>query len=271
MFKIGEFSKLGQVSIRMLRYYDETGILKPAEIDELTGYRNYSVDQIPILNKIRYLRDSGFSISEIIEVLRLNNDKLLFKKLDDKQKEINANIELQKNKIKKIKEVKKELLTDKNKMCYEVLIKSIPSYEVLSLRRVIKNYYCEEDLWQEIMRYTKDNKIKLLDDSFSIYHDEECKESFVDVELCCLVDKKGNNYKDYIYKDTESILNMACMMVYGDFSNISKAYFSFAKWLQKNSKYEMQGPTRQIVHRGPWNEKDPQKYLIELQIPLKII
>jgi len=101
MFKIGEFSKLGQVSIRMLRYYDETGILKPAEIDELTGYRNYSVDQIPILNKIRYLRDSGFSISEIIEVLRLNNDKLLFKKLDDKQKEINANIELQKNKIKK--------------------------------------------------------------------------------------------------------------------------------------------------------------------------
>jgi len=45
MFKIGEFSKLTQVSIRMLRYYDETGLLKPAQIDQFTGYRSYSVDQ----------------------------------------------------------------------------------------------------------------------------------------------------------------------------------------------------------------------------------
>ena len=52
MFRIGEFSKLMQVSIRMLRYYDEKEILKPAEIDSWTGYRMYSVDQIPILNKI---------------------------------------------------------------------------------------------------------------------------------------------------------------------------------------------------------------------------
>ncbi|MGN1031827.1 MAG: MerR family DNA-binding transcriptional regulator, partial [Intestinibacter sp.] len=36
MFKIGEFSKLMQVSIRMLRYYDEKGLLKPAEIDPWT-------------------------------------------------------------------------------------------------------------------------------------------------------------------------------------------------------------------------------------------
>ena len=39
MFKIGEFSKLTQVSIRMLRHYDETGLLKPAEIDKFTNYR----------------------------------------------------------------------------------------------------------------------------------------------------------------------------------------------------------------------------------------
>ncbi|WP_338125159.1 MerR family DNA-binding transcriptional regulator [Paenibacillus dendritiformis] len=39
MFRIGEFSKLTQVSIRMLRYYDEVGLLKPARVDKLTGYR----------------------------------------------------------------------------------------------------------------------------------------------------------------------------------------------------------------------------------------
>lgn len=47
MFKIGEFSKLTQVSIRMLRYYDENNLLKPAKTDPFTGYRLYSVEQIP--------------------------------------------------------------------------------------------------------------------------------------------------------------------------------------------------------------------------------
>ena len=42
MFKIGEFSRLTQVSVRMLRYYDETGLLKPAHIDPWTGYRLYA-------------------------------------------------------------------------------------------------------------------------------------------------------------------------------------------------------------------------------------
>lgn len=52
MFKIGEFSTLTLVSVRMLRYYDETGLLKPATIDPLTNYRLYSTEQISKLNKI---------------------------------------------------------------------------------------------------------------------------------------------------------------------------------------------------------------------------
>ena len=41
MLKIGEFSKLSRVSVRMLRHYDEIGLLKPAEIDRFTDYRYY--------------------------------------------------------------------------------------------------------------------------------------------------------------------------------------------------------------------------------------
>ena len=47
------------------------------------------------------------------------------------------------------------------------------------------------------------------------------------------------------------------------------AYRSFAKWLQENSQYKMKGSSRQIVHRGPWNEKNPENYLTEIQIPLE--
>ena len=52
MFRIGEFSRLTQVSVRMLRHYDEVGLLRPAQIDEATGYRLYSVQQIPMVQKI---------------------------------------------------------------------------------------------------------------------------------------------------------------------------------------------------------------------------
>ena len=62
MFRIGEFSKLTQVSIRMLRYYDEVGLLKPAKIDSLTNYRLYSTEQVLLLNRIVFLRDLGFSV-----------------------------------------------------------------------------------------------------------------------------------------------------------------------------------------------------------------
>lgn len=61
MFKIGEFSKLTQVSIRMLRYYDEMGLLTPAQVDKFTGYRLYSTEQIRILHRIIFLRDIDFN------------------------------------------------------------------------------------------------------------------------------------------------------------------------------------------------------------------
>ena len=44
MLKIGEFSKLSRVSIRMLRHYDELGLLAPQSIDPFTGYRYYGED-----------------------------------------------------------------------------------------------------------------------------------------------------------------------------------------------------------------------------------
>src|SRR5262245_20217690 len=65
MFKIGDFSKFTRVSVRMLRHYDQLGLLKPARIDPATSYRYYSADQLPQLNRILALRDLGFSREQI--------------------------------------------------------------------------------------------------------------------------------------------------------------------------------------------------------------
>ena len=106
MFRIGEFSRLTQVTIRMLRYYDEMGLLKPAQVDPRTNYRMYTVEQIPVLNKIIYLRDSGFNVAEIAIALN-NDDSLIIKQLDKKHEEILLAIQAAEVKLKKIELAKK--------------------------------------------------------------------------------------------------------------------------------------------------------------------
>jgi DNA-binding transcriptional MerR regulator len=69
MLRIGDFSKIAKVSVRMLRYYDQIGLLKPAYIDTNSGYRNYSVDQLSRLNRIIFLKDIGFSLNEVMELV----------------------------------------------------------------------------------------------------------------------------------------------------------------------------------------------------------
>lgn len=268
MFKIGEFSKLTQVSIRMLRYYDEVGILKPAEVDEWTGYRMYSIEQIPVLNKIIYLRDSGFQVSEIAMALE-KDEKSLVEQLEKKRIEVEQVIRDEQDKLLKIDMAKREILGDKNELHYNISIKSIPSYQVLSLRKVVPSYYSEGEMWKELSGFAAGQHLDISSNTFSIYHDKEYKEQNVDIELCVPVKKMGKNIEPFVYRKTEPVSHMACTMVYGDFSNIAGVYRAFAEWLNKNEQYQIGDTTRQIVHRGPWNEENPQKYLTEIQIPLK--
>ena len=76
MIKIGDFSKLSRISIRMLRHYDEIGLLKPESVDDFTSYRYYSPAQLQTANRITMLKDMGFSLNSISEILnQYNNPK----------------------------------------------------------------------------------------------------------------------------------------------------------------------------------------------------
>lgn len=269
MFKIGEFSKLTQVSVRMLRYYDEVDLLKPALIDKYSGYRMYDIDQIPLLNKIIYLRDSGFNVAEISLALKDKENSQVLAQLDKKYVDIQKNIASEEQKLKKIILAKQELQQGKDNLYYNITLKAVPSYHVVSLRRVIPDYYAEGLLWKELAQYAKEQHLTISDQTFTIYHDEDYREKEVDVEVCTYVEETRNDDGDYKFYHTEAVPYMATTMVYGDFTNIAGVYQSFAKWLNKNSNFKMGNTSRQIVHRGPWNENDPKKYLIEIQIPLQ--
>jgi len=57
--KIGEFSQMMQVTVKTLRHYEQKGLLLPDEVDEWTGYRYYSIDQMQKLQSIRDLQRLG--------------------------------------------------------------------------------------------------------------------------------------------------------------------------------------------------------------------
>src|SRR3954468_8266153 len=69
MFSIGEFAKHGRVSVRMLRHYDEIGLLRPARVDPVTGYRTYGGAQLARLNRIIALKDLGFTLGQVGGIL----------------------------------------------------------------------------------------------------------------------------------------------------------------------------------------------------------
>jgi len=65
LLSIGDFARHGQVSVRMLRHYDGIGLLRPAYVDPVTGYRNYDAGQLAELNQIVALKDLGFSLDQV--------------------------------------------------------------------------------------------------------------------------------------------------------------------------------------------------------------
>ncbi|MFJ4650473.1 MerR family transcriptional regulator [Nocardia sp. NPDC088792] len=78
MFSIGDFARFGRVSVRMLRHYDEIGLLTPMQVDPSTGYRFYAAGQLARLNRIVALKDLGFTLQQVADLLdgRLTADQL---------------------------------------------------------------------------------------------------------------------------------------------------------------------------------------------------
>lgn len=271
MLKIGDFSKLTHVSVRMLRYYDNQGLLKPSYIDPVTGYRMYSAEQVPELQKIILLRDLNFGVAETMELLQNWNDRYLTQCLHYKIRYIEEVIEMEKNRIQHIRAAIAHIETDKFDQYYNVTIKSIPSYPIISLRRKVDSHFDEGKLWSELMDFVHQEHIefdKSSQNNVAIYHDDEHLDSYVDIEVCLIVKQLGKNKDVFTYRILDSIDKMACMMVYGAYENISGAYRSFVDWLDKNQPYTMGNTSRQVTIIDHEDTDNPEEYLTEIQIPL---
>jgi len=66
---IGEFSRMTHLTVKALRHYDAQGVLVPHHVDDVTGYRSYSVAQVPLAQVVRRLRELGMPLDEVRSVV----------------------------------------------------------------------------------------------------------------------------------------------------------------------------------------------------------
>lgn len=269
MFKIGDFSKLTRVSPRMLRHYEKCGLFFPTEIDKFTGYRQYSAGQIPLLANIVTLRDLGFSINEIGDILpHFDDTAYMGKILRAKAASIKANIEAEQDKYDMLMQMSDTMRKEHNVMVYDVKLQKLPAVKVISLRGIIPHYRDEGLLWEKLGRFIGENQVPCHSDGYSIYFDEEYKESDPDVEIAIPVDTLGTSQGEFIYKEYEEIPLAATVRFSGPFDGgYDEASEKLAEWMEQNG-YTFAGHLRGHVITSPDDEQNPDKWMTELQAPV---
>ena len=269
MIRIGDFSKLSRISIRMLRHYDDLGLLKPVNVDNFTSYRYYTPAQLQIANRITALKDMGFSLASIAEIMKqYNNAEALTTFLSIKLEEVKEQEREAKNKLKLIESAIKRLRKDEQAMKYDVTLKTLPERLVVSLRKTIPSYACEGELWYQLEQETggslqPNNPCYCI----AIFHDTEYKNNDVDVEIQMDVQKSGENTETVVFKTVEPV-QFASAIHKGSFDSIGEVNESVAAWITDNG-YEFDGSMFNIYHVSPWHDPNPENWVTEVCYPVK--
>ncbi len=270
MLKIGDFSKLSRISIRMLRHYDEIGLLIPSHIDDFTNYRYYSEDQLAVAGRITALKDMGFRLSAMKEILKNYDDpKALSDFLVVKQAEIQAEASEIQQRLLLLDSAIKRLGKDDMAMNYNVVLKTIPERYVASVRDVIPAYDQEGLLWNTMMSETAPLQMKPEDNclSLAMFHDEGYKESDVDVEIQISVKGEYEDTEHVVFK-TVSEIEVASTTYKGSYEQLTTVNQQVASWVRDNG-YEFNGAMFCIYHVSPAQTQNPDELVTEVCYPIK--
>lgn len=278
--KIKEFSLLCQITVKTLRHYEKIGLLKPAEVDEWTGYRYYNVGQMQTLNYIRRLKDIGFSLDEILE-LKLDTTsetnankaeiylspsiELLKKKIADCEQEL--------MRLQKRQEMLTSMINSQNDLLdmEKFSIQALPEIIVASHREVIKDYsalgpLCYEKIGPEMQRLGC--KCHASGYCFTIEHDKEYKPTDIDIEYCEQVEEIGKDSDIIKFKKLPAVPKALCMKHVGPYERFYESYTEAFHYLEEKGM-KICGQPRTCYIDGAWNQDDPEKWVSMIQIPIE--
>lgn len=270
MLKIGDFSKLSRISIRMLRHYDELGLLVPKTTDDFTGYRYYAEDQLTVAGRIVSLKDMGFSLSVIGEIMQKYHDpQALAGFLEVKYAEVKAEAVQTRQRMLLLETAMERLRKDETAMNYNVTLKTLPKRHVASVRQVIPAYQEEGLLWKTLMQET--TPLNLQPDNtghtLAIFHDKSHKESNVDVEI--QMDVRGSYHDtEHVVFKTEPEVEIASATYRGSYEQLIGVNHAVAEWIRDNG-YDFDGAMFLIYHVGPDKTQNPDEYVTEVCYPIR--
>ena len=267
--KIGEFSQLMQVTVKTLRHYEQKGLLLPDEVDEWTGYRYYSIDQMQKLQAIRDLQRLGFSLDEIKDLFEDNSHIPSIRQLTEKIKETEAQLNqliTRRNRLLDWRNTRKEMKTME-----KFSIQSLPEIIVASHREVLPDYaaigsMCVEIIAPEMQRLGC--KCPPPGYCFTVEHDREYKPTDVDIEYCEQVEEMGEDSAIIQFKRLPAVPKALCMKHVGPYERFYESYIEAFRYIEEHG-YKPVGQFRTCYVDGVWNQEDPEKWLSIIQIPIE--
>lgn len=270
MLKIGDFSKLSRISIRMLRYYDEAGLLRPESVDSFTGYRQYSVAQLVQAGRIQALKQMGFGTQRIGEILsRYTHPAELEAFLLQQRKTILAEQASLQERLLALDSTLERLRKDGNSMGYEVNLKTLPERYVASVRMTLPAYPSEGDLWRVMVQETGPQQVQDANPPYVlvIYHDGEYREQTVDMEAQKAVVGQYSDTEHVTFKLAPAV-QYAGAVFKGGYEQIGQVNQAVAQWISDNG-YEMDGLSFNLYYVSPKETDNPNEYVTEVCYPVR--
>jgi len=267
--KIGEFSQMMQVTVKTLRHYEQKGLLMPDEVDEWTGYRYYTIDQMQKLNNIRDLQRLGFSLDEIKELYEDDSHDPSLRQLTSKIKETEQQLRMlidRRTKLLNWRNSIKEIRSMEN-----ISIQSLPEIIVASHREVIPTYQhigemCCETIGPEMHRLGC--KCPPPGYCFTVEHGDGFTPTNIDLEYCEQVEEMGKDSSIIQFKRLEAVPTAICMKHYGPYDRFYESYTALFKYIEEQG-YKIIDKPRCCYIDGIWNQEDPEKWLSIIQVPVE--
>ncbi len=132
-YMIGEVAKIVGLSVHTLRYYEKNEVIKPSYVDEITGYRYYTPNDISRLCVLKECKKMDLTLGQIRKVYEASSHEEVMAIIDEKKDEVLKMIEHYNVTLKNIEWYRSEYntLCETKRMCYVPFLQHLPTRRVI--------------------------------------------------------------------------------------------------------------------------------------------